>query len=141
MGAELYIFQLYMIAGKPVIFRVEQPGYSNVDQGDEDRAVDIGMKRAHDILQQYLEKNGLEKKDARFIGELQGTPEGDVFYEENRVVIPEVWYAKHGEQYMYVSVANSEEKFWNIVEEDNMYSVEGLQKPAFKLTDVQFIPA
>ncbi len=148
MGTEIDIFFLYKVTeGKHLLLRVKKPSYANYSQVEEvESEKELDQKRESLIERFFDQHKELKKNDFELIGEFQGLPEGDILYEEVGIIkLEKLWYVKtkYGHPWIFLSLAQDENDFWNITEEedfaDNGYKKEDLIPPAIQLKEVFFV--
>ena len=145
MGIAIDIYFLYQLENdKHLLLKVGRPGFSNANQNEENWADEISDNKKNILLQKYLNKHELNQ--AKFIGEFQGLPEGDILYDEKgQSNLTDLWFTQttYGHPWIFLSLAQSEEEFWAICEEenfaDNGMKKENLLTPAFHLACTDFI--
>ena len=80
MASRLPIYSIYKLgrAERYYILQTEQPGYSNVSQGQQDVAQQLEQESRQSLLTLLLQALPLEEQPlCEFIGELQDWPVGD----------------------------------------------------------------
>lgn len=144
MGIPLEIFSLYRLRSEEtdcrhyLLLRVCQPGFSNADEGDYERAVDAADKKRSALIEVYeaelLAGECAGKHAANLIGELQAHPTGNELLEEHGGFHVDLWIAetRFGYPWVALGTAKNEEEFWREIEEDEYLSSLGAGLPAKK---------
>jgi len=98
MAPQIDVFSLYEISLSEskiafVLLRTVQPSYSNASQIQENKASDSETKKRQLLLQLYIKQTfGTEQIPAKFIGELQEVPFGDLLYSEKGLFTLPIFY-------------------------------------------------
>jgi hypothetical protein len=150
MGIPLTIFTLHRLEGADcahhLLLRVRQPGFSNADAGDLDRAVQSADARRDALIRRYtskvLPRECAAAHEMRLIGEMQAWPVGDDLAEGAGGGDVDVWIAqtRYGAPWVVMGTAESEAAFWRAVgEDDDLAGLDplhpALRRRAFFLTD------
>lgn len=142
MGIPLTVFSLYALENANagclhhLLLRVEQPGFSNADAADYDRAVELADAKRHALIRAYeagpLAKSCPAPHQPRLLGELQSRPAGDVLMDESGGRLVDVWAAetRHGHPWVVMGTADDEDAFWRLVEADDDLAGLGPIRPA-----------
>lgn len=144
MGIPLDIFSLYRLEGEAancqhyLLLKVGQPSFSNADEGDYARAVDVAEGKRRALIEVYaaesLSRECAARHTANLVGELQSSPSGNELFEEQGRFYVELWVAetRFGHPWVVMGTAESEEEFWREVEEDENLAALGGRRPAKK---------
>jgi hypothetical protein len=145
MGIPLDIFSLYLLRREDegcrhhLLLRVEQPEFSNADEGDYGRAVEAAERKRRALIEAY-EAGPLAgvcggPHTAALVGELQSQPAGDELFEGRGGFDVDLWVAetRFGRPWVALGAAESEEEFWRAVERDENLSALGAVGPARKV--------
>lgn len=152
MGIPLTVFSLYRLDGDGeacphhLLVRVEQPGFSNADAAEYDRAVQAAEDRRRALIERYrtrvLARQCPAAHTPHLAGELQAWPAGDVLADGPGGVYVDLWIAqtRFGAPWVVLGTAESEAAFWREVDEDDDLAGLGPMRPAarqrtFFLTD------
>ncbi len=136
---DLNVFFLYEL-GQPdigesqnVLLRISKPYYSNCSQRQDELAEEILERKRNEMLRQVLIRTN--KNRYRLIGMFEGSPEGDILYEDNGTIDIELWVAKSGfgKPWIIMSQALDEENFFNIIKEDPDLGGMRPISPAFRV--------
>ena len=145
MGVPLNIFSLYRLHNESaschqyLLLRVEQPAFSNADEGeftyvveatDRKRSALIGAYEAEVLVGECAGSHAIS-----LMGELQAHPIGDELFEERGGFHVDLWVAetRFGHPWVVLGMAESEEAFWRGVEQDEDLSSLGGSRPARKV--------
>ena len=133
MAAEMYIFSLYKSEdNNHLLVRVEQEGFSNSNQNEEDQATERAMNERDTLIKQHT-NNKLE-----LIGEFQRNPEGKILYtKKKQETLKNLWYSHtdYGKPWIFLSIAKDQEDFSRIADKDEQILVP----PSTKLDNVTFL--
>ena len=144
MGIPLDIFSLYRLQDEDancqhyLLLRVEQPEFSNADEGDYAHAVDVADKKRSALIEVYeaemLADECVGQHLTNLVGELQAPPTGDELFEEYGGFYVDLWIAetRFGHPWVVLGTAETEEEFWREVEQDENLSSLGVIRPAKK---------
>lgn len=145
MGIPLDIFSLYVLRDEGggcrhhLLLRVEQPAFSNADEGDYARAVEAAERKRRALFEAYeagpLAGECGARHGAKLVGELQSQPAGAELFEQGGGFRVDLWVAetRFGHPWVAMGAAGSEEEFWRAVEGDENLSALGALRPAEKL--------
>lgn len=145
MGIPLTLFSLYTLQNDDrgcqhhLLLRVEQPAFSNADQGAYDDAVEVADRKRRVLIEAYetelLAATCPGPHTVRLVGELQAYPAGDVFFEEHGGFGIDLWIAetRYEHPWVVMGAAEDEAAFWRTVEEDEDLKGLGPIRPARKL--------
>jgi hypothetical protein len=145
MGIPLTIFSLFRLDGAGaacphhLLLRVVQPGFSNADAAEYDRAVQVAGARQRALIDRY-QAGGLAKEcpaahTPHLLGELQAWPPGgEVLADGPGGDWVELWIAqtRFGAPWVVLGMAESEEAFWREIGEDDDLSRLGPIRPAIR---------
>lgn len=142
MGIPLDIFSLYLLRREDagcrhyLLLKVEQPSFSNADEGDYERSVEAAERKRGALVEAY-EAGPLSgvcggRHTATLVGELQSRPAGEELFEGRGGFYVGIWVAetRFGRPWVALGVAGSEEEFWREVERDENLSALGAVGPA-----------
>ena len=145
MGIPLEIFSLFLLRHEGagcrhhLLLRVEQPAFSNADEGDYERAVEAARRKRAALIEAYeagpLAGECGVRHEATLVGELQSRPAGGGLFEGRRGFHVDVWVAetRFGHPWVVLGAAEREEEFWRAVGEDENLSGLGAVRPARKV--------
>jgi hypothetical protein len=145
MGTYLQIFHLYKLTnGKSLLLKISRSGYSSSNQYQENKALETTISKQKLLLKKYTEIQKTSVK--KYIGELQGLPEGDLLYSKfGKTNIKNLWYikTKYGHPWIFISLASNSNEFWSITTEedfaDNGMSKNDLIPPAIHIKTTDFV--
>jgi hypothetical protein len=139
MAVPLDVYSLYKIynvlnnASEFLLIKAVKPAWSNAIESEGEKAEDILEKKIVLALNKFMSQSNYT--DYELIGQFEGEPEGDIFYEDHGGVNIDFWMAKSGfgSPWIIISQAQSEEEFWRIVEGDIFLSNAKPINPAVKV--------
>ena len=142
MGIPLDIFSLYRLQNEGgschhyLLLKVEQPAFSNADEGEYDYAVEVADRKRSALIEAY-EAEFLAKECAgphvvNLVGELQARPIGDELFDEWGGFHVDLWVAetRFGRPWVVMGTAENEEAFWHGLEQDEELSSLDACRPA-----------
>ncbi len=144
MGIPLDIFSLYQLQNEGtgcrhhLLLRVEQPAFSNADEGEYAHAVDVADRKRRVLIEAYeaeaLVVECAERHTAKLLGELQARPVGDELSGESDGFHVDLWIAetRFGHPWVVLGTAENEEEFWRAVKQDEDLSSLDASRPATK---------
>jgi hypothetical protein len=144
MGIQLDIFSLYQLGNEHtncqhfLLIKVEQPSFNNSDESDYAKALDTADEKKSALIALYESVNLADEcpclHHVKLVGELQAYPSGDVLFDEYGGFYVDLWTAdtRFGHPWMILGTAQSEEAFWQEVDQDENLSQLGGIKPAKK---------
>jgi hypothetical protein len=148
MAAPIDVYYLVKFAPPPVdhppylLLKLTQAEYANWSQTQEDAAVADVIQRRDQIIGSLVSQiePSASPATAEVVGEFQGYPDGDAFYEETDRQALDVWVAptRFGHYWIVLGIAVSEEAFWQKIAEDEDAAGLGPTRPARQLT-VRFL--
>ena len=140
MGIALDTFSLHRLEGAAcrhyLLLRVEQPEFSNADEGDYARAVDAADEKRSALIAAYeagaLAAECAGRHTASLVGELQSYPAGGELFDGRGGFYINLWVAetRFGHPWVAMGAAEDEEEFWLEVERDENLSGLGARRPA-----------
>lgn len=123
MAVPLNVYFLYKInninnESEFLLIKVIKPAWNNSIENEGEKAEELLDKKRDEVLTKFIAKNNWMSTD--LIGQFEGEPEGDSFYEDHGGFYIDFWKAKSGFGYpwMIISEAQDEQDFWNIVKND-----------------------
>lgn len=144
MGIPLEILSLYQFQNEGthchhyLLLKVEQPEFSNADEGEYGDAIAIADQKRRTLIEVYqteiLANECAEPHEVSLIGELQAYPVGDELFKEHGGFYIDLWVAKtrFGFPWVVMGIAEDEETFWREVEQNENLSSLGASRPASK---------
>lgn len=145
MGTPLDVFSLYQLQSEDancqhyLLLRVEQPAFSNADEGDYAHAVDVANQMRSALIETYkatiLADKCPTQHRVNLVGELQAHPTGEELYEERGGCYIDLWLAetRFGHPWVVLGTAENEAEFRSAVKQDEELSRLGAQMPATRL--------
>ena len=139
VAVPLAVYSLYKIctalnnSSEFLLIKAIKPAWSNAIESEGEKAEEILEKKRDRILKKFMSQSNYT--DYEFIGQFEGEPEGDIFYEDHGGVCIDFWMANSdfGSPWIIISQAESEEEFWRIVEGDIFLTNERPLRPAEKV--------
>ncbi|WP_160689000.1 hypothetical protein [Clostridium sp. C2-6-12] len=123
MAVPLNVYFLYKISNMNnesefLLIKVTKPAWNNSIENEGENAEEILDKKRDEVLVKFTVQNNWTS--AELLGQFEGEPEGDSFYEELGGFYIEFWKTKsgYGFPWMVISEAQDEQAFWNIVKND-----------------------
>ncbi|HEX6747551.1 MAG TPA: hypothetical protein VF092_09710 [Longimicrobium sp.] len=142
MGIPLTVFTLHCFAGVScahyLLVRVEQPEYSNADEGDFLRAVLVADAKREALVRTYesgvLASECPASHEIGLIGELQSYPVGEELIDSPGGRFVDLWVAetRHGAPWVVMGTAADEDAFWREVDADEDLASLGPLRPAVR---------
>lgn len=142
MGIPLDVFSLYRLHNEGahchhyLLLKVEQPAFSNADEGEYDNVVEVADRKRSNLIEVYEAEILADQcggpHEVALLGELQASPTGDDLFEESAGREVDLWITEtgYGHPWVVMGTAASEEAFWVAVEEDEDLWCLGAVKPA-----------
>jgi hypothetical protein len=123
LAVPLNVYFLYKISNTNnesefLLIKVIKPAWNNSIENEGREADELLDKKRDEVLAKFTAKNNWTISE--MLGQFEGEPEGDCFYEERGGFYIEFWKAKsgYGFPWMIISEAKDEQGFWNIVKND-----------------------
>jgi hypothetical protein len=142
MGIPLTVFTLHRLQNEgagcvhDLLLRVEQPAFSNADQGAYDHAVEVADGKRSALIRVYesevLAGECAAPHAVSLVGELQSSPTGDELSTDRGGFYVDLWVAetRFGSPWVVMGTAEDEAAFWRAVEADEVLSSLGGVRPA-----------
>jgi hypothetical protein len=123
LAVQLNVYFLYKISNinnesEFLLIKVTKPAWNNSIENEGENAEEILDKKRDEVLVKFTVQNNWTSTE--LLGQFEGEPEGDSFYEELGGFYIEFWKTKsgYGFPWMVISEAQDEQDFWNIVKND-----------------------
>lgn len=123
LAVPLNVYFLYKISNTNnesefLLIKVIKPAWNNSIENEGEEAEELLDKKRNEVLIKFTAENNWTSTD--LLGQFEGEPEGDSFYEEHGGFYIDFWRAKSdfGFPWMIISEAHDEQDFWNIVKND-----------------------
>lgn len=145
MAIDMDVYYLYELSrneasqgSEIILLKVLRPAWRNANETEGEWAESVLDKKREKMLKQCLLRTG--NKQAKLVGQFEGWPEGDAFYEDFGENLVEFWFASSGFGHPWIvfSQADSEEDFWRIIGNDEFLNTMRAMPPAQKLTAMFF---
>lgn len=138
MAVLLNVYFLYKISNTNnesefLLIKVIKPAWNNSIESEGEKAEEILDKKRDEVIVKFTVQNNWTSTE--LLGQFEGEPEGDSFYEEHGGFYIDFWKAKsdYGFPWMVISEAQDEQNFWNIVKNDGFLENARPLPPAEKI--------